>query len=556
MATIAAVSCSVPFLFDDSILETDFAASGIAINEVVDVVNNASTQLDHEKRTFILLISLAAAKFMLHFGINLASAYGYFRDEFYYIACSDHLAFGYVDQPPLSILLLKISRVFFGDSLAAIRLFPALAGALTVFLTGKIVKELGGGRFAQLFAALCVLLAPLPLALGSYYSMNAWDLLVWTLAVWILVKWINRSDPKLWLWLGVVLGLGLQNKISVLWLGAGLTLGLLVTPLRASLRTRGPWLAAGIASLLFLPHIIWQVLNGWPTLEFMSGAAGKMAEVTFLRYLGSQILEMNPLLFPVWFTGLVWYLFAPKGKQYRMLGIIYVVVFALLVISGNVRTYYLAPAYPMLFASGALLLEEVSGTGLLRWARWAFVVLVLQVGIIAAPMAVPVLPVEKFIQYSEALGMKPKTEEKHRTGSLPQFFADMHGWEEIVNSVAKVYENVREDVRSDGSGRWAVFTGNYGVAGAVNFLGKKYDLPPAISGHNNYWLWGPGDPPPENLIMVDVSFKNEGLCGQAWQAGTTDCTYCMPYEDNNPIFVCMGFQGDPDTIWSEVKHFE
>jgi len=523
-----------------------------------------------EKRTLVLLICLASAKFLIHFGVNITGAYGFFRDEFYYIACSDHLAFGYVDHPPLSILLLKISRILFGDSLSAIRLFPALAGALTVFLTGRIVKELGGGRFAQLFAALCVILAPLHLALGSFYSMNSLDLLIWTLAAWILVMWINKRDPKLWLWLGMVLGIGLQNKISVLWLGFGIAVGLLLTENRRALLvprpwlTPGPWLAAGIASLIFLPHIIWQVLNGWPTLEFMSGAAGKIAEVTFLRYLGSQILEMNPLLFPVWFTGLVWYLFAAKGKQYRMLGIIYVVVFVLLVISGNVRTYYLASAYPMLFAAGALVIEKVAGTGMLRWARAAFVVLVLQIGIVTAPMAVPLLPVEKLIEYSAALGMKPKTDEKHQTGPLSQFFADMHGWEEILDTVAEVYVSVRGDARTDGSGRWAVLTGNYGVAGAVDFLGKKYGLPPAISGHNNYWLWGPGEPPPENLIILGVSFESIGesigdtneLCQEAWQAGRTDCTYCMPYEDNNPIFVCKGLQVDTDTTWPAVKHFD
>lgn len=514
--------------------------------------NDGVRQKVYEVRTLFLVISLAAAKFLIHIGINLTGAYGFFRDEFYYIACSDHLAFGYVDQPPLSILLLKFSRFLFGDSLVAIRLFPALAGALTVFLTGRIVKEMGGGRFAQLFAALCVLLAPLHLALGSFYSMNSLDVLIWTMAAWILVMWINRRDPILWPWLGIVLGFGLQNKISVLWLGFAIAVGFLLTENRRYLLTHGPWLSAGIAVLIFIPHVVWQALNGWPTLEFMSGAAGKMVEVTFLRYLGSQILEMNPFLFPVWFTGLVWYLFAKKGKQYRMLGIMYVAVFALLVISGKVRTYYLAATYPMLFASGALLSEKVSGTGFLRWVRIAFIVLVLQVSIVTAPMALPVLPVQKYIKYSEALGIKPKTDEKHQTDALPQFFADMHGWEEIVGSVAGVYE----DVRSADKSRWAVFTGNYGVAGAVDFIGRKYDLPPAISGHNNYWLWGPGDPPPENLIIVGVPFENDGLCQEAWQAGTTDCTYCMPYEDDNPIFVCKGLLADPDRIWPEVKHFE
>jgi hypothetical protein len=228
------------------------------------------------------------------------------------------------------------------------------------------------------------------------------------------------------------------------------------------------------------------------------------------------------------------------------------VVFALLVISGNVRTYYLTTTYPMLFASGALLLEKASWTTQLKWARAAFVVLVLQIGIIAAPFATPVLPVEKLIQYSKALGVKPKTEEFHRTQQLSQFFADMHGWEEIVRSISEVYEGVR----SEDPGRWAVFTDNYGVAGAVNFLGGEYGLPPAISGHNNYWLWGPGDPPPGNLIIVSDSFENDGLCAEARQAGTTDCTYCMPYEDDNPIFVCKGVRASADEVWPEVRHFE
>ena len=168
-------------------------------------MRNDRNRQDPENRTLVLLIALAAAKFFIHFTVNLAGAYGYFRDEFYYIACSEHLAFGYVDQPPLSTLLLKISRLIFGDSLVAIRLFPALAGALTVFLTGMVVKELGGGRFARLFAGLCVILAPLHLGINSFYSMNSFDILVWTVTAYILVRWVNHQDPKMWLWLGVIL---------------------------------------------------------------------------------------------------------------------------------------------------------------------------------------------------------------------------------------------------------------------------------------------------------------------------------------------------------------
>jgi hypothetical protein len=262
----------------------------------------------------------------------------------------------------------------------------------------------------------------------------------------------------------------------------------------------------------------------------------------------------------VWFAGLVWYLFAKKGKSYRALGIIYVSVFALLVISGNARSSYLAPAYPMLFASGALVLERAServskkvfGIPLMKYVRGAVVMLILAGGIAIAPLALPVLPVGAYIDYSAALGNAPATEEKHEVAALGQFFADMHGWDEIVATVTEVYEGVK----SEDQGKWAVFTGNYGVAGAIDFLGKEYNLPPAISGHNNYWLWGPGDPPPENLIVMGEHLMDHELCKEIWQASTTDCTYCMPYENNNPIFVCRGLEVDPNAIWPKVKHFQ
>jgi hypothetical protein len=510
-----------------------------------------STKLDSERGDLVLLVLLAASKFLIHITINIFGAYGFFRDEFYYIACSDHLAFGYVDHPPLSILLLKVSRFILGDSLAAIRFLPALAGALTVLLTGLIVKELGGGRFARLFAALCVLLAPLHLGINSYYSMNSFDILVWTAAAYLLVIWINRRDPRMWLWLGILMGLGLQNKISVLWLGFGLAAGLLLSENRRTFLTRWPWLAAGISLLIFLPHIIWQSLNGWPTFQFIAGATGKMLEISFLDYLGGQIMEMHPLLFPVWLAGLAWYLVSRQGKQYRLMGIIYISAFALLVISGNARSSYLAPAYPMLFASGAVVLERISDVRFMRYARAIIIVAIVTGGIAIAPIALPVLPAEKYINYSTTLGIIPKTEERHEVGLLPQFFADMHGWEEIVAQVSEVYEAVQPEDPE----KWAVFTDNYGIAGAIDFLGRKYDLPPAVSGHNNYWLWGPGDPPPENLIILRGRVEDYDVCREAWQADTIKCGYCMPYENNRPVIVCKDLQIDPVEVWPEIKHF-
>jgi 4-amino-4-deoxy-L-arabinose transferase-like glycosyltransferase len=472
-----------------------------------------------------------------------------------------------VDQPPLSILLLKISRIFFGDSLTAIRLFPALAGALTVLLTGLIAKELGGKRFAQLFAGLCVLLAPLHLALNSFYSMNAFDILFWTATVYFITLWIKWKDPGMWILLGVVLGLGLQNKISVLWLGLGLAVGLVLTKYRRSFLTRGPWLAGGIAFLIFLPHVIWQTRNGWPTLQFMAGATGsKMLTVSPLAYLGSQVMEMNPLLFPVWLAGLTWYLFSRKGRPYRILGILYLSVFALLVTSGNARSSYLAPAYPMLFASGALVLDKVTDKVLRRslryFVRGALVALTLAGGVAIAPLALPVLPVETYINYAAALDAAPSTEERHEVGVLGQFFADMQGWGEIVATVGSVYEKVKTEKAQPGEDgtniqRWAVLAGNYGNAGAIDFLGKEYGLPPAISGHNNYWLWGPGDPPPQNLIILGGQVETYmDMCGEVRQADTIECGYCMPYENNRPVIVCRGLQVDTVEWWEGLKHYE
>jgi hypothetical protein len=294
----------------------------------------------------------------------------------------------------------------------------------------------------------------------------------------------------------------------------------------------------------------------------MAGATGtKMLEVSLLDFLGSQIMGMNPLLFPVWLAGLAWYLFSIRGRRFRLLGIIYVSVFALLLTSGNPKPSYLAPAFPMLFASGALVLDQLTGRVLRKslryFVRGVIVALVLAGGIAIAPLALPVLPVETYIDYAAALDTAPSTEERHEVGELGQFFADMHGWEEIVATVARVYEDVQpEDDRTD-SGQWAVLAGNYGNAGAIDFLGKEYGLPPAISGHNNYWLWGPGDPPPQNLIILGGRVEDhEDMCGKAWQADTIQCGYCMPYENNRPVIVCKDLQVDPVKWWSEMKHYE
>ena len=498
-----------------------------------------------------LLLSLAAFKLLVQF--TAIGQYGYFRDELYYIACSEHLALGYVDHPPLSIALLAVSRALIGDSLFALRLLPALAGAATVLLTGLMTREMGGGRFAQALSALAVIVAPIYLGINHLYSMNSYDLLFWTAGAFLIVRLSKAPDQKTWLLLGLVLGLGLLNKISMLWFGAGFAAGLLLTPHRRSLTSRGPWLAAGIAALLFAPHIGWQIAHSWPTLEFIRNATSqKMAEVSTLDFIIGQVRVMNPLTLPIWLTGLLAPLLSRKWERWRILSVIYLAVLLLLVLGGKSRASYLTPAYPMLLAIGSLVIEGWYAGARLRWLRWPSLGLLAAGGAVMAPLALPILPVETYIPYAQALGFAPSTEERKEVAELPQHYADMFGWEEMARVAAEAYHGLTPDEQAAS----AVFTGNYGEAGAIDFFGRGYGLPPAISGHNNYWFWGPGEGVRALIIFGGEPSDYSRLFERIDRVGTIRCGYCMPYERDIPVFVGRDPLVTLEEIWPRMKHYD
>jgi hypothetical protein len=441
-----------------------------------------------------------------------------------------------------------------GESLLAIRLLPALAGALTVYLTGAMTCRFGGGRLAQLLAMVAAILAPVYLALNHFYSMNAFDLLFWVLAAYLFVLILEQPQPRLWLWFGVVLGLGLLNKISVLWLGCGLAIGLVLSGHRRLLGTPWPWLSGGLALLLFLPHLIWQVRHAWPTLEFMQNAAGeKMAHIAPWEFLWGQILAMNPTTFLIWCVGLIALLTLVPTRRYQPLAWAYLAIFLLLSLSGSSRANYLAPAYTWLWAAGGLTWERWIRQARRAWLPTVAVVLVALPGLMPAPLGLPILPVQTYIRYAEMLGMGPSTDENKELAELPQFFADMHGWEEIVSTVAAVYDTLSPAERV----QTRVFTPNYGLAGAIDLLGRRHGLPPALSGHNSYWYWGPPAESPE--IFIVLGQDREGLAQvfeQVEQAATIQCGYCMPYENNRPVWLCRGLKTPLAELWPEVRHFQ
>ena len=477
------------------------------------------------------------------------SGYGIFRDELYYLACADHLDWGYVDHPPLSILLLKVVRGILGDVVTAIRLPAAMAGVGMVLLTASMARALGAGPFGQRLAALSAALFPVGIALAGFYSMNALDLVFWAACFRILVAVLAGGDPRLWLAFGGLAGLGLLNKISVLFLGAGVIAGLIAGGRGALLRSRWPWFGGAFAVLLFLPHVVWQTANGWPTLEFMANARRyKMTGLDPGGFVSEQLLNANPGALPVWLGALAFLLVVRDAKAWRPLGWAWLAIAAMMLTTGA-KPYYLAPAFPLLYAAGGVACERWATR---RWARAGVFALVLAGCLPALPLTKGILPVESLAAYLQATGMMPASGERHALGRLPQHFADQHGWRELAVTVARVRDTLPVDDRD----RVCVFGQNYGQAGAIDYFGRELGLPRAVSGHNSYWLWGPGACGGHVWIVIGDNRETLETIFESVDLGTTfECALCMPFEDHKAIWIARGLKQDPAALWRAVKTF-
>jgi hypothetical protein len=461
-----------------------------------------------------LLLGLAALKLVIH--LFAGRHYGYFVDELYYLACSRHLDSGYVDQPPLIALTTWAARTVLGESLPAIRFLPALAGTGLVVMTGLITRELGGTRFAQVLAALAVVIAPGFLAMHNLLTMNAFEPLFWMGCAWLLIRIVKASDHKLWIWFGILAGFGLENKYSMMIFGAGAVMGLLLTPQRRSLANRWVWIGGAIAFLIFLPNLIWNIDHHFPFLELQANIrrSGRDVPLGPVQFFVQEILAMHPLTLPIWLAGL-WFFFSTKrGKLFRALGWAWVFS-ATVIITISPRIYYLFPAFPVLFAGGAVACEAwMDGRPLWQRALWPALMAV--GGAALAPLAIPVLSPARYIRYSHALHVSQPAVETHKLGPLPQIFADQFGWEEMATAVAGVYNSLPPGIPP----RTAIFGRNYGQAGAIDLFGPKYGLPPAISGHQTYFLWGPRQYTGESMIVMAGRQDDLSLC-QCAQGGAS-----------------------------------
>jgi hypothetical protein len=533
---------------------SDMKRAGTALNAVA-----AQNVMVGEKKQFIkdrwtsphaIILYFALIKLLIHLFTN--GQYGYFRDELYFLACSEHLDWGYVDFAPLVAVLTKVSLTLFGDSLQAIRFLPAVAGALLIVLTGLITMELGGKRFAVMLSCLCVLVAPIYLANDTLLTMNAFEPLFWMGAVYCLILTINREDPRYMIGFGLFIGFGLQNKHTMLLLIIGLLIGLLLTRERHNIMTNKWLLAAGlIAIAIFLPNVIWQHQHNWPTIAAIANVAAtaKNMPLSPLDFTLQQFILLLPFTAPVWIAGLGFFFFDDEGKRYRMLGIAYVVMLVIMFVTSS-KNYYIMSAYPMLFAGGAVLLEKLlAEKRTIRWLKVAYPLVLIVTGGIFAPMALPVLPVDTYITYQQTLGLEPPKTEVGHVGPLPQHYGDMFGWPEMVETVAGIYHNLPPDDRA----KAAIFARNYGEAGAIDFFGPRYGLPKAISGHQNYYLWGPRNYTGEVIIVLGYrpELANR-TCGSVEEVGTVGHPYAMA-EEHYTIFICRNVKGGLQETWPERK---
>ena len=479
--------------------------------------------------TAIVLV-LAGVKLLAT--VAFSGRYGYHRDELYYIACGRHLALGYVDFPPVVPLLARLSEILFGSSLRSLRLFPALAGTAIVFLSARMTRELGGGRFAQVLAALATLLTPIYLGGNAEFETVTFDQLIWVVVLILVIRLVKTGDERLWLAIGAVFGLGLLTKETILALGLGLAGGLVLTDARKQLRSRWLWLGALTALLMLSPNVIWQIQHGWPTLTYTRQHRSDTG--SRLDFVLQQLLLIGPPSVPLALFG-IFRLF--RRQRDRLLGWTFVITELALFSSGG-KPYYVGGLYALLFAAAAVGVAELAERRNTAWIRPVATGLVL-FGIVAVPISLPVLPEATMAD----IGL----------WKIRQDYADMIGFPQIAADVARVYDGLPEAER-----RSTVILGwSYGLTAPIDFYGERYDLPTPISPHLTYYYWKPTHLDAATVIAVGVPpAVLATLFREVTQAGVVETPLGIDNDENGRlIYVCRGPKVSLDAAWPGLQRF-
>ena len=443
---------------------------------------------------------IVGLRLLLH--LLTANRYGIFRDELYYYACSRHMAWGYVDMPPLVPAVTWLFTKFLGSSLFVLRLIPALAGTAAVALTGYIAHQLGGKRYAIALSTLAIAVSAVFVINGHLLGTNDFEPLLWMGCASIVIRIIQTGKQKLWLWFGVIAGIGLLNKYSISIFGLGIVAGLVPTSERKALAHKWIWIGGLIAFFIFLPNFLWNVRHDWPFVQLMHNIhqSGRDVELSPVQFFLQQVGMANPFAFPLWMAGLVWLFFSRAGGRYRVLGWAYV---------RNFRHHRWIAREGLLPRSRVSHVVCCGQCRLRVMARTSAAAAMAEAGIRSCADLTLLGFVADFraCHQRRTLYRLPESDSLHssdqraqpRAFPLPQYYSDELGWEPMVAEVARIFHSLPPDVQA----RTGIKASNYGQAGAIDYFGEKYGLPKAICEHQNYWFWGTHGYTGESMILVD-----------------------------------------------------
>jgi 4-amino-4-deoxy-L-arabinose transferase-like glycosyltransferase len=497
--------------------------------------------------TWVIILG-AVAKFALHL-IN-ARGYGLFFDELYTMALSRHLAFGYVDLPPLVPALVALSRALLGESLLSMRIVPALAGASTLVFVCLITKEFGGKTFAVALSALAFIVVPLWLNFNSAFCYDCIDQLILAGFLYTLVRFLRSGNQRLWILLGLIAGIACLTKMTILFLGPGFLAALLFSRYRKDLLTPYPWFGAALCLVIVSPYLLWEITNHWPTLDYWhTYGTVRVYKASLPQYFMNIISSVNPFLLPLWIAGLYRLFRRLSGVNYSFLGLLFLFTLTLMFFfHASVRM--LGELFIPLIAAGSVFVEE-----LLTGARWKVGMralpasYLLAAGMFVLPTALPILPIDSIYNLPPSMKYWYQSVREFNAGvsHAPVTLIGRVGWEEFVWDVAAVYNQLpAEDRRVAG-----IYTDWYFTASAIDQYGPQYGLPHAVSGALTYYLWGPGD---SWDVMVIVTGKTNYL-----STFFEECTLTAITGDDTPnkfhIFVCKKPKLSPKVFWPNLKNY-
>ena len=503
--------------------------------------------------------ALSAFAFALHVFVDWFSPYGFQRDEFLYMAMGRHLRLWRMDFPPFIGIVSQVERFVLGDSIVAIRFASSIAAGLIVLLAALIARELGGKTFAQVLAAIAVVASPLFLRAGVLFQPVVFDQLWWTLALYALVRLCagaTRDDtldtaPRWWIALGVVCGVGLLTKFSLLFFGAALVAAVVIAPQRRVILTRWPWFAAIIAFVIGSPSIVGQIALGYPVVDQMKTLQGsQLAHVSFWSFVTGQFFLGPGALLAL--AGALYLVMADRMRPFRSVGWTCIGAFMLLLVLHG-KSYYIGPIYPTLFAAGAVLFERWSerrAFGASMALRVVAIVLLVGTGVFGAPVELPIFSKEYTASFASRMGLTAATKTNQGTPlKLPQDYADMLGWPELVHAVARVYDSLPPEKRAQ-----VVLIGeNYGEAGAMEFYGPKLKLPRVVSAAGSYWFFGPGEKPGTVVISLGITQHDmEQFFGTVTYAGKVLNDWGVPEEQDVSIYVGENPKATIQQVWPSL----